>query len=249
MENKRVSIITPMYNAEKTIAQTIESVLKQSYDNWEMIIMDDCSSDKCAEIVRSYQEKDNRIHYYREESNCGVARTRNDAVLKAEGRYLAFLDSDDIWKADKLKRQIEFMEQNEAAFCYTACSVIDEAGNPAGKTRYVPEVADYKQLLKGNYIPCLTVLLDREQIELPAFPQIPHEDYAVWLTILQNGTKAYGINEVLAEYRVNKSSVSADKWKAAGWTWNIYRKQQKLGLLKCWYYFVRYVIRALGKRV
>lgn len=242
-----VSIITPMYNAEKTIAQTIESVLHQTYQNWEMIIMDDCSSDQSASIVEEYLKQDPRIRYYREKANCGVAKVRNDAIAQAKGEYLAFLDSDDLWRAKKLDCQIRFMKENKVQFCYSACSVIDASGQTAGKVRNVPEVADYNKLLKGNFIPCLTVVLEKRiMLEMP---QIPHEDYATWLAILRSGKKAFGLNEVLADYRVNLSSVSANKWKAMKWTWSIYRYQEKLSYVKSCFYFVHYIMRAIRKRL
>lgn len=249
MNNKLVSIITPMYNAEATIAQTIESVLAQTYEQWELLLVDDCSTDGCTKIAASYAQKEKRIRYCRLESNQGVANARNTAIAMAQGRFLAFLDSDDIWRKDKLQKQLEFMEKTGAVFTYTACAVIDKQGKYAGKIRYVPEHTDYRKLLKGNVIPCLTVLLDRQSVRAFRMPAVRHEDYAFWLSILQSGTEAYGLNEVLAEYRIQNSSISRNKLKAAFWTWNIYYKYQRLGFFRSCYYFMHYMLHALLKRI
>lgn len=249
MENKLISIITPMYNGEATIAQTIESVLNQTYPQWEMIIVDDCSTDNSAELVHSYEKKDNRIRYYRLETNSGVAAARNKAVEMARGRYLAFLDCDDLWYETKLEKQLNYMKEQKAVFCYTACEVIDEQGKKAGKTRKVPKTMDYQKLLRGNEIPCLTVLIDRADIMLPEVPGIHHEDYAFWLEILKSGVTAHGLNEVLAKYRINTRSVSGNKLRAALWTWRIYRKHQKLGVLRSIDCFIHYIIKGILKRI
>ena len=216
-----VSIITPMYNSEATIAETIKSVLAQTYSEWEMVIVDDCSTDASASIVKKYQNIDKRIHYYKREKKSSVANARNYAIKMSKGHYLAFLDSDDLWEKDKLQKQVSFMEKNNVSFCYSACATIDENSRKTGKIRWIKSYADYAILLKGNFIPCLTVVLEKKLFDKIEFPEIKHEDYAVWLSILKTGIKAYGINEVLAYYRVNSKSVSANKFKAALWTWNI----------------------------
>lgn len=248
MNGELVSIITPMYNAEKYIAQTIESVQAQTYENWEMLIVDDVSCDGSAGIVQKYMAKDARIKYLKHGKNEGAAQARNTALKAAKGRYVAFLDSDDLWMANKLEKQINFMQEQKAAFCYSACAVIDECGNFAGKVRHVPLKQQYRELLKGNSIPCLTVVLDKKRIGDIQMLAIPHEDYAAWLDILKKGITAYGINEVLAKYRVNSNSLSGNKIQAAKWTWNIYRKQQRLGIIRSSYYFVCYFIAAVRKR-
>lgn len=248
MEEKLVSIITPMYNAKAFIAETMESVLAQTYPYWEMIIVDDVSTDSCAEIVKAYAMKDSRIKYYKHQKNSGVAVARNTAIQKASGRYIAFLDSDDLWKANKLEKQLQFMKEKQVTFCYSDCEIINETGESTGKIRHVPEMQDYKKLLKGNAIPCLTVLIDRSRVSKIEMPLIPHEDYAAWLSILKTGIVAYGQNEVLAKYRVNSTSLSGNKVQAAIWTWNIYRKQEKLGIIKSIYCFICYMLAAIKKR-
>ena len=170
-----VSIITPMYNAQKYIADTMDSVLAQTYQNWEMIIMDDCSTDGGPDIVKEYSAKDSRIRYFRNERNQGVSKTRNAAMQKASGRYLAFLDSDDLWDADKLNVQIKFMRENDAHFTCTGCRIIDEDGQPTGQVRHIPAKKDYSQMLKGNSAACLTggiVILRNLRSALEEKPQI-----------------------------------------------------------------------------
>lgn len=243
-----VSIITPMYNASAYIAHTIAAVQKQTYTNWEMIIMDDLSEDNSAEIVKEYAAKDERIHYYLAEQKCGVAEARNEAMKRANGRYIAFLDSDDLWKPEKLEKQLAFMKEKQSAFSFTACGVIDENGKNLNKVRHVPEEITYEQLLHGNVIPCLTVVIDKEQVGEFFMPQIGHEDYATWLTILKELNAAHGINETLGYYRVNRNSVSANKARAVRWTWNIYRKNQNISFVKSAYYLAGHILQAMKKR-
>lgn len=240
-------MITPMYNAEKWIEETIQSVQSQSYKQWEMIIVDDCSTDGSPEIVLKLQKKDERIRYYRNNANCGVADSRNRAINHAKGQYIAFLDSDDKWYPEKLERQISKMQSEHAAFCYSACDVIDECGEKVN-VRYVPEKADYARLLKGNVIPCLTVVLDRKYIPEILMPKLHHEDYAAWLKLTQSGITACGINEALAGYREAGTSVSSDKLQAMKWTWTIYRQFLGLSILKSCYCFFFYAVNALRKR-
>jgi teichuronic acid biosynthesis glycosyltransferase TuaG len=247
MEQGLVSIITPMYNAQRYIADTIRSVQRQTYPDWEMIIMDDLSTDQSAAIVQDMALKDSRIHYFREEEKAFVAKTRNDAMAKANGRYLAFLDSDDLWEPEKLQKQMELMQQTDAAFVYGGCDVIDETGNPLGKIRHVPEHITYEKLLWGNVIPCLTVLLDQEKIGDFTMPQIGHEDYATWLSILRKAGDAYGMDEVLGHYRVNRNSVSGRKMRTIKWTWNIYRNEQKLTIVRSTMYLFGHLLQAAKK--
>ena len=248
MENETVSIIIPMYNSEKFIGQTIQSVQAQTYTDWEIIVMDDISTDKSAQLVKSYAKEDGRIHYFLEKEKSGVAKARNDAMAKAKGRYLAFLDSDDLWLPQKLERQLERMRQTESAFVYAGCEVIDEQGRKTGQIRKVPEQTDYEKLLHGNVIPCLTVLIDRQAVGEFEMPRIGHEDYATWLNLLKKIPAAYGINEPLACYRVNSQSVSANKLKAIKWTWNIYRNNQNLSVCKSLWYLTGHITQALKKR-
>ncbi len=241
-----VSVITPLYNAKKYIGKTIESVLNQTYTNWEMVVVDDCSTDESVSIVQQYG--DARIRLIRNEQNLGVAATRNVALKEARGQYVAFLDSDDIWCADKLSKQLVLMEETKSPFIYGSCVVMDEDGNALKKDRIVPAELDFKELLKGNQIPCLTVLIDRTRIKPFEMPKVFHEDYATWLSILRdNQIKAYGVQDIVARYRVSQNSLSGTKVRAAGWTWGIYRKYLGFSVFKSAYYFMWYAFRVVKK--
>lgn len=244
-----VSVITPLYNSEDYIAETIESVINQEYTHWEMIIVDDCSTDGSAAIVERYARQDSRVKYYRLDKNYGAPyAARNLATEKASGRFIAFLDSDDLWSPEKLRIQVGFMLRHGYAISFTAYRKIYEMDESREKTITVREVVDYKQMLKTNHIGCLTAMYDTSKTGklLQPGPQF-HEDYIMWLQTLKKGFKAYGINQVLATYRVHRKSISTNKFKMAVVTWNIYRKNMKLNLLNAIWYFLHYSINGLKK--
>lgn len=244
-----VSIVTPMHNAVNTIALTIQSVQKQTYENWEMIIVDDCSSDESVQIAKNYAEEDTRIIVISNPTNMGVAKTRNFAIEHAKGQYIAFLDSDDLWRPNKLDIQLALMKEKECPFCFGMCAVIDASGVDLDKNRSVPAEIKYEELLKGNPIPCLTVVIDRTKIDKIEMPMVPHEDYLAWLTILRDyDITACGVQSVIADYRIGNSSVSSNKLKAAKWTWDIYRSHLKLSFFKSVKCFMFYIVRAVMKR-
>lgn len=244
-DNNLVSIITPSYNSSKFISKTIESVLSQTYQNWEMIIVDDVSSDNSNEIIESYIQKDSRIKLIKLEQNSGAAIARNRAIEEAKGRYIAFLDADDIWKDKKLEKQIEFMQRNDYAFTYTAYEKVDEHGKVFGKIG-VPSKVSYNQLLKTCVIGCLTAVYDTEKLGKVYMPLIrKRQDFGLWLKILKKIDFAYGINESLAFYTVRDDSISANKKSAAQFTWKLYRDIEKLNLIKASYYFSHYAIRGV----
>ena len=243
-----VSIITPAYNAAAYIAETIESVLAQTYTNWEMLIVNDCSKDNTAEIVQSYAAKDKRIKLINLEQNSGAAAARNTAIQNANGRYIAFLDSDDLWKKEKLQKQIEFMQKNGYAFTFTSYEHFKETKENIQNHVQIPKSLNYNQALKGNQIGCLTVMLDRKQISNIHFTTQKHEDYILWLNILKQGITAYGIQESLALYITgNSKSISGNKVQSALWTWKVYRDNQKLSVVKSMYYFWLYVLNGVKK--
>ena len=241
-----VSIITPLYNSEKYIAETIEFVLAQTYSNWEMIIVDDCSKDNGVEIVEKYREKDKRIKLYQNEINKGVSYTRNRAIDIAQGKYIAFLDSDDLWKKEKLEKQINFMEQNNIVLSYTAYEKINEDGSKRGEIR-VPEKLDYKELLKNCLIGFLTAIYRKEELKNFKFTNSKAEDYIFWLSILKEIEYAYGVNEILASYRVLNNSRSSNKIDIVKFHWKIYRKIEKLSLLRSIYYYLIYIKRGIAR--
>jgi len=198
MKETLVSIIMPAYNCGDVIVESINSVLAQTYTNWELLIVDDCSSDNTAEVVASF--KDPRIHYQRNEQNSGAAVTRNTALRLAKGKYIAFLDSDDMWLPEKLKKQIAFMEQNNIVMSYTPYYILT-SGNKQN-IRSCPDSLNYYELTRWNRIGCLTVIYDREQVGLIQLPDLKkRNDYAMWLIILRKGYTAYKFNEPLAIYR------------------------------------------------
>lgn len=243
-----VSIITPAYNAAAYIAETIESVFAQTYTNWEMLIVNDCSKDNTAEIVQSYAAKDKRIKLINLKQNSGAAIARNAAIQNAKGRYIAFLDSDDLWKKEKLQKQIQFMQQNGYAFTYTSYEHFKETKENIQNQVQIPKSLNYQQALKGNQIGCLTVMLDKKQMLNIHFTTQKHEDYILWLNILKQGITAYGIQESLALYRTgNSKSISGNKMQSAMWTWKVYRESQRLSVVKSMYYFWFYVMNGLKK--
>lgn len=243
-----VSIITPAYNAAAYIAETIESVLNQTYQNWEMLIVNDCSKDNTAEIVQSYAAKDKRIKLINLKQNGGAAAARNTAIKNAKGRYIAFLDSDDLWKKEKLQKQIQFMQQNEYAFTYISYEHFKETKENIQNQVQIQKSLNYNQALKGNQIGCLTVMVDKKQIPNIHFTTQKHEDYILWLNILKQGITAYGIQESLALYRTgNSKSISGNKMQSALWTWKVYRESQKLSVVKSVYYMLFYVVNGLKK--
>ena len=241
-----VSIITPLYNSEKYIAETIESVLAQTYSNWEMIIVDDCSKDNSTKIVEEYQKKDRRIKLYRNEINKGVSYTRNRAIDLSQGKYIAFLDSDDLWKKEKLEKQIKFMEEKNVVLSYTAYEKINEDGSKRGEVR-VPDKLDYEELLKNCLIGFLTAIYRKEELKYFKFINSKAEDYIFWLSILKRINYAYGLNEILASYRVLNNSRSSNKIDIVKFHWKIYRKIEKLSLQRSIYYYLIYIKRGLKR--
>jgi teichuronic acid biosynthesis glycosyltransferase TuaG len=235
-----VSIIMPAYNSEKYIASSIESVLRQSWQDWKLLIVDDGSHDTTLEIIRKYAGGDDRITVFSTEGNLGAAKARNLAIQYATGRFIAFLDSDDLWKARKLEKQIAFMQMHNLAFTFTSYDRIDELGNLIN-LHYVEKPVTYHDLLKTCVIGCLTGMYDTKKLGKVYMPDIrKRQDFGLWLRILKRVDAAYPISESLAQYRVRSGSVSANKLMAAKFTWSIYRDVEKLGLWHSAYYFVQY---------
>lgn len=245
-----VSIIMPCYNAERYIAQSIESVLAQTYDNWELLITDDGSTDKSVEIISKYSKNDERINVMVPDEHQGIARTRNMSISRARGRFVAFLDSDDIWFPEKLEKQIKFMLENDVAFTYSSYEVIDCQGNLKNKIVKDAGVMSYKKYLRNTIICCGTVVIDREKTGHFATPIIAtSEDMSLWLSIMKRGFDAYPVPGPLLKYRITPGSASSNKIKASADVWRVYRKLEKLSLLKSSANFICYVFNAVKKRV
>ncbi len=243
-----VSIITPLYNSEKYIPQTIESVLSQTYQNWEMIIIDDCSNDNSVDIIEEYCKKDNRIKLLRSKKNNGPAIARNIGIEQAKGIYIAFLDSDDLWYKQKLEKQIRFMKENKLVVTCSSYDVINKDGKIIN-TRIVKQFFSYQDMLKTNHIGNLTGIYNCKKIGKIFMQNVGHEDYIFWLQVMHKANSTRAIVEPLAAYRLLNKSISANKFKALGWQWNIYRKYLKLNFSKSLYYFYWYTYYALKKRL
>ncbi len=238
-----VSVITPAYNAEQFIAETIESVQNQTYEHWEMIIVDDQSTDQTVPIIQQYEQLDERIKLVQLEENSGSAVARNTAMDHAQGRYLAFLDSDDCWLPEKLSKQIAFMQENDLAFTFTKYVRMTENGQETNGISAAPIKVGYDDLMKHCVIGCLTVVLDRDKIGDERMVNIrTRQDYAFWLAITKKGFYAYGLPEVLAQYRLVANSISSNKLKAAKQNWYLYRHIEKQPLYKAIWYFSHYAI-------
>lgn len=249
MKEDLVSIIMPVYNCEKYIKEAVDSVLNQNYDNWELIIVDDLSDDNSACIIDTYVSKDSRIKSIWFSENKGAAEARNKAIESSKGRYLAFLDCDDKWKENKLNSQIDYMKEKKIGFSFTNYELISDKGKKLNRVVSGPETLDYKEMLKGNSIGCLTVVIDKNEIKDFKMPLLRKgQDYAAWLKVLKNGHKAYRLNENLAEYRIRSNSLSRSISSSLKRTWNIYYNFEKLGFSKSVYYFIIYAYRAYKKR-
>lgn len=243
-----VSIIMPNYNSAQFVVQSIESVFAQSYENWELILVDDHSTDDSVKVVEAFISDDKRIKLIKLVKNSGPAIARNIAIGEAKGRYIAFLDGDDLWTPDKLTKQISFMQENNIALSYTAYYHIEEkSGMTIGQIN-VPQKVDYPELLKQNIIGCLTAMYDTQKLGKVYMPDIlKRQDFALWLTILKKIPYAYGLDESLAYYRVRTASVSSNKILASKYNWKLYREVEKLPLYKAIYYFGWYTYKSILK--
>lgn len=249
-EHPLVSIIMPSYNADRYIAESIESVIAQTYPFWELVITDDRSSDKTVEIATSYSQKDSRIDFKVAESHSGIAGTRNQCIARAKGRFIAFLDNDDLWVPEKLEKQVCFMVEKNFGFSYSEYELMKEDGTPKGKIIRTAGVIDYNKYLRNTIIGSGTIMLDREITGPLTMPDnATSDDMALWCKILKDGHKAYPIKEVLMKYRVRSNSASANKWKAAKDVWLVYRNQEHLSVPKSLACFIGYAFNAVIKRV
>lgn len=241
----KVSIISPLYNCSDFLAKTIDSVRSQTYQNWELIIVDDCSQDNSLAMAQAYAQQDSRIKVLQLAQNSGAAVARNAAIRAASGRFIAFLDCDDRWQRSKLDRQIQFMIKNDVAFSFSAYEKIDENG-AVFQSMGVPRKISYRELLKTCVVGCLTAVYDTEVLGKIYMPtNTKREDFATWLNILKQVDYAYALEESLAQYRVYSSQSSSKKVKMAKENWRLYRDIEKLSFLQASYYFSHYVIRGV----
>lgn len=248
-----VSIIVPVYNAASYIEETIAMVRLQSYKDWELLLVDDCSRDQSLEIMQTYLQKkpDERIRIIHKSVNEGAAKARNTGLEQAKGRYIAFLDADDLWYTDKLTKEMEFMEKRDVGFVFSGYDFGDSAGVPTGKATRVPATLTYKQALTRTVIFTSTVLIDTDKIpkSLIYMPDVASEDSATWWQILKTGVVAYGIDESLAIYRRPVNSLSSDKKTAVLRIWNLYRNVEHLSLIRSMICMFLWAYRATVRRV
>ncbi|QUM87891.1 glycosyltransferase family 2 protein [Moritella sp. 36] len=244
----KVSIITPFYNSKENVLSTIKSVQRQTYTNYEHIIIDDCSPDFDFTFLEHLILDDPRIKLIKRTWNAGPAVTRNRGISEARGKYIAFLDADDLWLEDKLEKQIEFMESEDLSLSYSAYDVIDIDGKSIG-FRDVPSSVSYNDLLKSNKIGCLTAIYNKEKLGKVYMPNIgKRQDLGLWLKILRNGTVAKGLNISLAQYRVGGLSLSSNKLGVLKYQWRLYREVEKLDFFSSTYYFIHYAINGIMRK-
>jgi glycosyltransferase involved in cell wall biosynthesis len=248
MANNLVSIITPSYKSAKFISNAIESVLQQTYGDWEMIIIDDKSPDYSNKIIEEYVKKDHRIQLIRLEKNSGPAVARNKGIKEAQGRYIAFLDADDLWMPQKLEKQIAFMQRENIALSYTGYYRFEQSIEQTKDEITVPLMVDYHELLKQNIIGCLTAVYDTKVLGKVTMPLIrKRQDFGLWLKILREIPFAYGFNEPLAYYRMHNDSISSNKIISSLYNWKLYREVEKLPWYRAVYYFNWYIYKSLLK--
>lgn len=260
-----VSIIIPVYNAGKYIEETIHMVEKQTFKNWELILVDDCSTDNSRQLIRKFMERkasknsqetvdftdENQIRLIEKETNEGAAMARNTGVDVSRGRYIAFLDADDIWMPDKLEKELAYMKEKDAAFVCTSYEFGDEKAGGTGRIVHVPKTLTYRKALSRTVIFTTTVMIDTSKTgkELIHMPVVKSEDTALWWKLLKNGFIAHGLDEVLAIYRRPARSLSSNKMEAIRRIWYLYRKQEKLPFWYSVYNFVFWAYRAARRRM
>lgn len=243
-----VSIVMPAYNASRYLEAAVESVFAQTYRNWELLIVNDASGDNTLELAQSLRARDTRVSVFTQDRNRGVAAARNRALENASGKYIAFLDSDDLWVPDKIEQQIEYMERTGVLVSYGDYVRIDEQDKRLGLVR-PPGTVDYAHLLKSNFIGNLTGMYNAETLGKQVFSSFKHEDYVAWLALVKKAGQAGSVGRMLGYYRVYSGSTSSNKLKTASWQWKIYRHSEALGLLRSICLLAFYAYYALSKRV
>ncbi len=255
--DKLVSIIVPVYNAGNYIEETIAMVKAQTYEDWELILVDDCSKDESKKRIEACMSSEEcngetgRIRLITKEENEGAAQARNTGIEAARGRYIAFLDADDLWMPDKLEKELAFMKEKQAAFVCSAYEFGDEQARGTGRIVHVPPVLTYEKALSRTVIFTSTVLLDTKKTgrEIIRMPKVKSEDTATWWKLLRGGFTAYGLDEVLAIYRRPAGSLSSNKLEAVGRIWNLYRRQEELSLWKSICNLIPWAFRAARRRI
>lgn len=245
-----VSIVTPTFNSHQFIDETIESVVNQTFPSWELILVDDGSTDSTVDHINRWRTKDSRIHLLTNAQNLGPGPSRNLAVKNSRGRYIAYLDSDDVWLPTKLHTQLEHLKAHDATLSFTSYEIIDEKSNLLGRQVIAPSRLSYEDLLKNTVIGCLTVMIDSSKSPPLLMPSIPsRQPLVLWLKILKETGPAIGLDEILARYRVRAGSISSNKIQAARQVWRVYREYEHLPLPTAFRYFLSYAFRASCKNI
>jgi teichuronic acid biosynthesis glycosyltransferase TuaG len=242
-----ISIITPAYNAARFIDETVNSVIAQTYQNWEMLIVDDCSKDDTREKLQALAARDSRVRPIFQERNGGPARARNAALRAAKSPLVAYLDSDDVWLPQKLERQLDFMRRENSSFSYTGFRRMSLDGQQVGAFKPLTPRLRYSDLLKNTAIMTSTVIIDRAVTGDFEMPVTYYDDFATWLLILKRGHIAHGLGEDLVRYRIVGASVSRNKFKSARMVWRAYRDIERLPLPTAAWCFTHYAWRAFRK--
>lgn len=244
-----VSIITPSYNSERFISETISSIINQTYINWELLITDDCSKDNTISIVKSFQKNDSRIKLFVLKTNGGAGLARNNSIRNAKGRYIAFCDSDDQWKIDKIEKQLSFMNRNSLKFTYSSYDVVDEFGSFKSVIE-APKTISYKMLLNNNYVGCLTAIYDRKLLGNLYMNEIrKRQDWALWLNIMKMLKTTKGMSESLAIYRIRSNSISTNKVEMLKYNYQIYNIVLGYNHLLSFFLIINYVFQYLIKKI
>lgn len=244
----RVSIIMPVYGVAAYLDEAIQSVVCQTFEDWELLILDDCSTDGAQQIAAAWAARDARIRLCNNEKNLGVAQTRNRGIALARGEYLALLDGDDYWMPEKLERQLALAEEKQADIVYCSYAMKDETGKSKHRDYIVPSETNLSKMLTENVMSCSTVLLKAALLKEHGFETaFYHEDYALWLRLLKDGCCAYGCTQVLAVYRLHGDSRSANKLSSAKNRWRIYREYLKIPFFRSAGYLLRYAAAGLKK--
>ncbi|MHA7129394.1 glycosyltransferase family 2 protein [Algoriphagus namhaensis] len=252
MTNPLISVVIPVYNTEKYVAEAIESIQNQTFTDWELILVDDCSADSSVEVCMSYAEQDSRIRVIRQEQNQGALKSRNLGIEAATGRFLCFLDSDDTFEPEKLETQVTYMLQNDLAVSFTRFQRITEEGEfmGGGNVLFKPEVS-YQDLLGNPLFSIITLMIDREKVQPPLVKQHLQkaEDYVFHLHILKQGVKAFGIDRALSNYRYRPGSQSTSFFGNSADMWKVLYQVENLPLPQSAFYFLKYLYKGVGKRL
>jgi glycosyltransferase involved in cell wall biosynthesis len=238
--NGLVSIITPMFNSEAFIVDTINSITAQTYTNWELLLIDDRSSDHTIEIVNRFTEKHSNIKLLKNEVNSGAAISRNKGIMAAKGDYIAFLDADDLWKPEKLEKQVAFMQTNNCDVCFSSYEQINEQGKPLNKLVIALPMLSYNKYLKSNYIGNLTGMYNSKTLgKIVSRNLRKRQDWLLWLTAIKtSGKPAQGIQESLAYYRIRENSISSNKINLLKYNYAVYKKGLGFSTIKSVYYML-----------